>query len=275
MQRDIMRRAGVIDIKEWEPDGLDTASHPISIRLEGIKGDAPPQTDTVTIPKVGAVISMPRLAFTDNMFSALPAMHARGIDVCNAVGAYWGQCLERVMMSTIDRGCEWIVTLDYDTVFDGPTLDSLFVLMAQHPEADAIAPLQMKRDGDTPMIWDLQEDGEPKREWSTAEFEKELTKIRHAHFGLTLFRVSSLQKMKHPWFIGKPNADGEWGEGRTDDDIQFWEQWAEIGNTLYLANHVPIGHMQLVTTWPTQDFGVVHQYMREWREDGKPQSARR
>ena len=30
--------------------------------------------------------------------------------------------------------------------------------------------------------------------------------------------VSALKKMKHPWFIGVPNEQGEWEENRLDDD---------------------------------------------------------
>jgi hypothetical protein len=40
----VMHAAGLQDVKEWESDNTDTAAHPCSCNLEGIKPPAPPET---------------------------------------------------------------------------------------------------------------------------------------------------------------------------------------------------------------------------------------
>jgi len=281
----LLTDVGFVDIKEWESEEKDAASLPVSLNLQATKppdpirderGVSQDQTteEIAHCPKIIGVISMPRLAFTDNVFCATSVLYNRGIDIIKQTGAYWGQCLERGMEQAIEKGAEWIVTMDYDTVFDGGTFDTLCFLLSKHSEADAIAPIQMKREDDIPMIWD-EVDGAPKLTWNMKEFDPDLTRIKHAHFGLTLFRVSALTKMSKPWLHSQPNEQGTWGSGRKDADISFWEKWAETGNTLYLANHVPIGHLQLLITWPDEDMRPFHQFCNDWHENGKPPQARK
>jgi hypothetical protein len=82
------------------------------------------------------------------------------------------------------------------------------------------------------------------------EFKKELVEVRTGHFGLTIFRVSSLRRMKKPWFHAKPDPTGGWGEGRIDEDISFWHQFAASGLKAFAASNVRIGHLQLMSTFP-------------------------
>jgi len=272
----LMEWAGLVDIAPWTSDGLDTSCHPVSLNLLGYKPGGTRAAEAITVQlsasDIVAVISMPRLGFTDNFFCMAP-LSQRGLSIIKVVGAYWGQCLERGMMDIVRSKAKYVVTLDYDTVFQPEAFDALCFLMETYPEADAIAPIQMKRDGDIPMIWDTVE-GKVKEEWLVSEFKPQLCRIRHAHFGLTIFRVASLQKMAHPWFWAQPNKDGEWGEGRLDDDIYFWEKWADTGNALYLANHVPIGHIQLMATWPDENMRPIHQFMSDYHANGMPPGTR-
>jgi hypothetical protein len=55
------------------------------------------------------------------------------------------------------------------------------------------------------------------------------------HFGCTVISTAALKRTPKPWFLGKPNDDGEWGEGRRDDDIYFWENFRKAGNRCYVS----------------------------------------
>ena len=55
-------------------------------------------------------------------------------------------------LSAAEDGAEWILTVDYDTVFTPDTLRHLLTLMAEHPEADAIAPIQIRREEDYALV---------------------------------------------------------------------------------------------------------------------------
>jgi hypothetical protein len=56
--------------------------------------------------------------------------------------------------------------------------------------------------------------------------------------------------------LGKPAKDGSWGEGRLDDDIYFWGNWGDSGNSLYVHTGCRIGH--------------VEEMVSEFDENGKP-----
>lgn len=198
---------------------------------------------------------------------ALPPL---GIEVTTVTGAFWGQCLERGLSMHMDDGTEWILTLDYDTVFNRQTVQQLLTLMADHPDADAIAPVQVHREADYALMALENDKGERVTQLTMADLNKPLLRASWMHFGLTLFRVSALKKMKHPWFLGIPNADGVWGEGRTDDDIYFWRKWKEAGNTAYIAPGARVGHLQLMVSWPDTNFTPIHQFVSEYRKVGPP-----
>jgi hypothetical protein len=100
--------------------------------------------------------------------------------------------------------------------------------------------------------------------------DQELLPLRSGHFGLTLLRASAFAKMPRPWFLGVPDENGGWGEGRTDDDIYFWRQWLAKGLSLCQANHVRVGHLQLVVSWPDRDLAPLHQYVSDYRANGIP-----
>ena len=283
---DCLIKAGFCDITSWESDGLDSSCLPVSLNLQAKKpqGDTPteqaatPQEIKIDPRTLQACISMPRLTFTGNMSCALRACADLAIRFNAHTGAYWGQCLERCVMQVLEESDpkpQYIITMDYDTVFDSKVLAHLLALIVSNPHADCIAPIQIRREGDVPMIWAEDDDGKVKRDFDLSEFDPPLTKLKHAHFGLTVFKASAFEGLPHPWFLSVPNKDGEWGDGRLDADIYFWEHWAKHGHTLYLANHVPIGHIQQMVTWPTHKFGAVQQYISDFQTSGIPPEARK
>ena len=261
---EVMRAAGLVGISRWTSEADDCASLPVSLNLLGVKPGAPP------LGKVAAVMSIPRLGFQDNFFCAMGIFPRYGINLLKCQGAFWGQCLTKAMLEAIDTGADWIITMDYDTVFTASHLEQLLSLAQRHPEADAIAPIQAHRQDPTPLMTIKGPDGKPIGNIEADVFDPELTKVNTAHFGLTMIRVSSLLKMPKPWFLGVPNPDGNWGEAKLDEDIYFWKKWEECGFSLYLANRVAIGHMEIMLRWPGRDFCAFHQHPSDFNNNGAP-----
>jgi hypothetical protein len=88
---------------------------------------------------------------------------------------------------------------------------------------------------------------------------------------LTLIRASKLKALPKPWFISVPDSEGRWtDDNKIDEDIYFWKNWKESGNTLFLANHLLCGHMELMCRWPGKDLQVIHQSMRDFNKTHKP-----
>jgi len=259
MLSSLMSEAGLIDIREWQADAQDCAAKPVSLNLQGMK---PREFKG----RVKCVMSVPRLGFMDNFTCWSEALIPLGITPLTVQGAFWGQCLERAM-EQVEDDADWILTVDYDSFF---TLDNVRLLLleaANHPEADAIAPIQMKRGSSpVPLLTRRNADGSMMMSGPVADFREPMMPVYTSHFGCTLIRVEALKRLPHPWFKGKPNSEGRWGDGRTDDDIWFWKRWAEVGNTVYSANQVIIGHGEYTILWPDRQMRPMHQMPHDWRE---------
>jgi hypothetical protein len=144
--------------------------------------------------------------------------------------------------------------------------------MEVYPDADAICGTQIGRDRDTALLT-IRKDSEAagnKAEITRDDVEQDLLRINTGHFGLTLIRAESLAKMAKPWFLGVPNADGEWGDGRVDEDIYFWKNFERSGLKLFQANWVRLGHWQDVVTLPDDNLNPVHVYAPDFRKGNLP-----
>ena len=258
----LMQYAGLVNIEVWESEFEDCARYPISLNLMGVKGEAV----EVNASKVKAVMSVPRLGFTDNFHSAIVAFGDLNIELAKGSGVFWDQVLARLITEQIARGAETIITMDYDTWFTSNHVRAMLYLLQKYPEADAVCPVQIKREHDVPLCGVITDAGRAVAGTGDTDFSGEITPVRTAHFGLTCFRASAFAKLKKPWFIGVPNNNGDWGEGRQDPDIYFWNNWHRCGLKLYQANKVPIGHLQMMATFPGKaedDFKPVHVYMHD------------
>jgi hypothetical protein len=174
---------------------------------------------------------------------------------------------------SVAEGFDGVLTIDYDTVFTAENVNTLMRLMLLHPEADAICPLQSARGWNTPlMTMELPEDI-PSEKVPVSHFAGDLIKLRTGHFGLTMIRTASLKDLPKPWLWSKPAPDGTWNDGRVDDDIYFWRQWALAGKTLFNANRVVVGHLELMIKWPGRDLGVFHQRAADFWKDGPPKGV--
>jgi hypothetical protein len=94
--------------------------------------------------------------------------------------------------------------------------------------------------------------------------------INTGHFGLTILDVKKFEGLPKPWFFGDPGKNGDWGDDRIDDDIYFWLNWKANKRTVYNANAVNIGHLQLYAAWYDKDLELVHQYVNHWLHNGVP-----
>lgn len=221
--------------------------------------------------QVAACMSCPRLSFTDNYFCAFSTFAPHGIHVTKGTGAFWDQTMSRILtdLSKEETGNQFVVTMDYDSVFEPDCLTRLLAAMLISG-VDAIAPLQMKRDDKMLMFTPAGLGGKGSQEVTLpAEWwEKPAQPVDTAHFGLTILRTAALRRMKKPWFLGVPNEDGDWGENRQDPDIFFWDKWKKSGNTVAVCPQVAIGHAELVITWPDQRLKAIYQYPTHFWNSG-------
>lgn len=256
-----------------EPEKETKTESPVtckSISPAPIAGDG--ETQRVTT-KITAIMSAPRLGFTNNLMLHTKVLVPLGIEVEIGFGVFWGQILTRMMQEQLEKGVEWIVVMDYDSYYTREHFLALMQLMAEYPEVDALMPIQMKREEDT-VLAGVEDSSKANHEYAA---DTDLIQVDTGHFGLTFFRLASFAKLKKPWFLPVPNADGEWGEGRLDEDIYFWKNFRESGLKLCLTPQVLIGHIQLMVTWPgTLEKGSrpFHQYLNDCAANGIPQWCR-
>ncbi len=264
----ILNAAGLVDVQRWKSGAEDCASYDVSLNLCAFKSQPIPPV------KIKCAMSVPRLGFQDNFFSWSRALLPLGIVPTKYDGAFWGQCLERTLISLVDT-CDWILCIDYDSVFSADSVSALVRLVVQHPYIDAIAGIQMMRgkDGAKPLLVIRTDGGAVQTQIADEEMQDPLLRLDTAHFGMTLIKTEALKKMPHPWFQGFPNKEGLWDEGRMDDDIYFWNKWKSIGNSLYSANRVVVGHAELMFTWPDRSLNPIHQYPNDFWEKGIPESV--
>ena len=230
--------AGILETKK---DGVPETG--IAPRTDDI-----PPDDKPIITR--AVMSMPRLAFSDNLFQAMSVFYPMGIDFAKGHGVFWGQVLSRMMAKHLDDGTDFILTADYDTWFLKEHVHRLLQVAVENPNYGAFVPVQIKRGEETPMFSKVDANGNWVDRVLIEEFDKEITPIVNGHFGLTIFRVSALKKLKKPWFLAVPGDNNDWDKGRTDEDIYFWRNFYDSGQKACLVPEVNIGHMQLMCTFP-------------------------
>jgi hypothetical protein len=220
-----------------------------------------------------AVMSVPRLGFMDNFFSSVDMIARLRIPLRKVTGAFWGQCLTRSIEEAITDGVEWVLTMDYDSVFASDTVESLLATAIAHPEADAVVPLQMGRRSNHPLMTIRGPDGKNLGEIDATIMDQTLVPITTGHFGLTLLRASRFAGLPKPWFVVVPDPEGRWGPGRTDDDIHFWRNWRAAGFNIHCAPRCVIGHAELQVIWPSKELQPLYQYASDFWNEGEPRGT--
>lgn len=214
------------------------------------------QTTEVT---VSAVMTAPRheIVWVRNVIEK--AIRDIGIPLNISGGVFYGQCMQIMLQELVDKGVDYAITIDFDSVFTADDVRRLMSIIVQQPEVDAITAIQPKRGcgdilgarfgGDRSVTWD----GKP-------------IKVDSAHFGLTVIDLKKLASVPKPWFHHKPNADGEWTGEKTDDDVWFWRQWNEAGNSIYIDPGVRLGHLEEMVTIFDEQMKLTHIYPKKWSE---------
>jgi hypothetical protein len=256
-----MEKAGLVGIQKWKSDATDCACLPVSLNLEGIK----PIDPNALGARVGVVATMPRLNWTYNRDMTTRACLALGVSYTCMTGAYFDQGMERALESAMDK--EFIIAIDYDTVFTPDDVKRLVVLADKYPEAGAIAAMQAKRGPGSVAL--MARDTVP----TEADVSGDIFPVKSAHFGLTLFRTSALRKMSKPWLHHTPAPDGTWGDGRIDADIAFWHKLNEVSQA-YITPRVNVGHLQVMVSWVDCQWKTINQHWDDYNKSGKPAEVR-
>lgn len=268
----LMLMSGIERIRRWNSDAQDCAALPVSLNLEGYKANPGLKVAGLT----PAILSTPRLAFTDNTMSIIRAFLPLGIDFRQARGAYWDHVISEAVRAAAAENVKYILTLDYDSAFTKGQVRELYRLMEENPHVDALCSMQVRRDLTTALMTIDGEDGKAADKIKLADLECDLMPIRSGHFGLTIFRAARFDdSLPRPWFQAVPAPDGHWGEDRIDADVNFWFNWTKSGRTLFIAPQVSIGHLQLVVTWLDRHMQTIHQPVAEWSKGEVPLAARR
>ncbi len=206
--------------------------------------------------KITGCMTAPRYVncFCRNVIDA--AFRKTGIPLQVSGGVFYGQCMQKMLEQSIEAGVDVAVTVDGDSVFTASDLMQVVQTLV-NTEADAVSCFQARR-GDAVVLTSL-------REGNKLEIGDEPIRVATAHFGLTAIDLHKLKNVPKPWFICTADERGEFGDGRTDDDIHFWRQWEKAGNSLYLDPKVRIGHLEeMIVIHDPTTFEAKHIYPNQW-----------
>ncbi len=236
-------------------------SHPMR-RFAGVK---------VPHGSVRAVLTQPRLGFTQSAYDAYRAFTILDNLPWMIGGGVYQKSIENLMDAEREGGAQYILTLDYDTVFDWRDVQTLYALMEEHPEVGAMCAVQMRREGGTVLIGlrDPNTD-EAMCRVDFNDMQADLLPIATGHFGLTIIRASCLETVKRPWFEMVPSPEGKWDENSIDADVNFWLKFRDAGHQLCQANRVVIGHCEMVVTWPDRVLNPMVQPSTQYAQYGRP-----
>lgn len=227
--------------------------------------------------RVACAMSTPRLGWQDHVFCWPRGLLPYGIAPVRYEGAFWDQCLDRVLTDIVNADDDesqpplWVLTLDYDTVFEQDAVPRLLTYAAAS-DYDFVAAVQMKRRVAEPLFTMVNEKGERLSEVNRGRLLYEnIVPANTAHFGLTLLKASAIKKVPRPWFRGVPNKKGEWGDGRTDPDIWYWQQAAKANLKAGICTRVAVGHIECWVKWPDKGMTQLLQHPGDfWERGGRP-----
>lgn len=189
--------------------------------------------------RIASIMSVPRVGFNEHwgcVWAALSPFRLANNRI--GYGCWWDHTLSNLIEEELEGGVDWILTIDFDSMFTVEHVNNLFHRFGQNPHMDALAAMQPKRD-DGQVLATF--NGERK-----VQSAGEAVQAATAHFGLTLFRAEAFARMPKPWFLHQPDADGSYRSlGRIDPDVYFWRKWNECGNTIYVDPFNCIGHLEL------------------------------
>lgn len=269
----LLMECGLERVRIFESDVEDCSSLEVSLNMEAYKPTV--ASGELEFKGVSFVLPTPRYGPSEHhrcIYEALQKLNGR---VRTIGGCFWNQHLCNALeMEIAQPECRYICTLDYDSLFTWMDVAEMYRIMETHPHIDALVPIQSGRGSVMPLFTMKNPDGSFKKEVHPATFAGHTTEISTGHFGLTFIRAEKLREFPRPWMVGRPAADGTWGEGHVDPDIDFWFKWTEHGNAVHLASNVVIGHIEDCILWPKKDLTAMYQRVSDYIKHGKPPEAR-
>ena len=265
---DLMEAVGLRGMRTWKSEIDDCASLAVSLNIQGVK----PDPSQAAIQKIAAVMTVPRYGPTAPQYVSALAFGPLGIKIHRTGGAFWDKAFENAFELAMKEKPDAIITLDYDSIFTQDDVRELIRLLNEHPDADAICTVQTNRHTQKALFTHRGPDGKNARQIEL-NMADELLPIATGHFGLTIIRVSALQKLKHPWFHARPDDEGTWSNKCVDADIAFWQQFEALGLKAFIALHVVIGHVDDIILWPGPQMECVYQKAVDYFLTGKPEGT--
>lgn len=267
-----MVNVGLERIGPWFSEVEDCAALPVSLNMMGFK----PLDEHKYCANTCAILSCPRFGPTLHFRSVSNGFGRARVPYSVGIGAYWWQELSKQLEEVIAKPeMEFVFTADYDSVFSYGDVLELWRLIRAHSEADAIIPMQAKRGGGDVLVGMDDAEGKARTKVYKAEFQRHLTQVNRGHFGLTIFRADTLRHHPRPWMTPVPGDNGRWDDSGVHCDINFWHRWQAEGRKLFLANHVVIGHLEEVVSWPRLEDKAMYQSMKGYIDNGIPAEVAR
>ena len=205
--------------------------------------------------KVAAVMTAPRYECVAARSQIERALSSAGIPLTISGGVFYSQCMQTMFEGLVGK-VDYILTVDFDSMFTAKHVMRLLSIISQEPEIDALAALQPMR-GKGTVLGSKQSENE--MEWAGFPL-----KVRTAHFGLTVIDAAKLAELPKPWFLATPDENGSWGDDRTDSDVHFWFEWEKAGFTTYLDPGTRLGHMEEMVTVFDDKMQLQHHYPKDW-----------
>lgn len=269
---ELMIKCGLERIGRWTSTMPGCSAQSNSLNLQGFKPIGP----TMEMPGVRAIMSVPRFGPLMHPRCAEKAFYQLRIKATSGSSCFWHQKLSDLMEEAIaDPTCEFVLTMDFDTVFSADDVMELYRLMHAKPEADAIFPLQARRCCEEALFSLTDAYGELKTNINSCDLDRYLLPANSGHFGLTMIRASTLRKFPRPWMVPEPNPEGRWDGTHRDADIDFWKRFKEHGFKAYLAPRVAVGHLEEVVKWPGPNLKPVFQPTADYEDKGIPPEVER
>lgn len=209
---------------------------------------------------VAALMTAPRYECVAARNVIERAMNGTGVPLTISGGVYYGQCMQSMMEGLIGK-VDYILTVDFDSVFTPKHVQRLLSIIAQEPDIDALAAVQPMR-GKPRLLGSTYGGGE--LQWKGYPL-----KVDSAHFGLTVIDAKKLESVEKPWFFAKPDESGSWGDDRIDADVWFWRQWEKSGNSVFIDPGCRLGHLEELVSVYDEKMQLQRMYLSEWQEQAE------
>lgn len=270
-----LQHAGFENITFWAGDRRDNSHLPVSCNLKAVKPQpavqpepqvqaqltpppAPTKEQSVDV-SIYCCATLPRIGWNAFWGGAERALAPFNLRINTHTSAFpYDKGMQWLFSDALAKDADWILAIDYDTMFTSQNVSDLFSLLAANPDYDAIAPVMAKRSCHHALGG--------RKGSRDVNMNEQLIEFESAHFGLTVLRASALRRIKKPWFQTVPDSAGEYSDHGTDADVWFWRRFREAGCRLAVASNVRVGHLEEMVTGFGDDGQHQIEYVREWRE---------